>query len=76
MNSGKCIDVYIMSKNCKMCAVWEERKNNLEYDYDHWKTEHFDSNECEINHTKSSGSMEAAGAVEIFSRSVKRNGLQ
>ena len=75
MNSGKCIDVHVMSKNCKKCAVWEERKNNPEFDYDQWKTEHFASDECEINHSKSSGVMEAAGAVEIFSRSVEKNGL-
>ena len=61
MNSGKCIDVHVMSKNCKKCAVWHERKNDPEYDYDQWKAEHFDSGECEINHSKSSGAMESAG---------------
>ena len=75
MNSGKCIDVHVMSKNCKKCAVWHERQNDPEYDYDQWKAEHFDSGECEINHSKSSGAMEAAGAVVLFSRSVKKNSL-
>ena len=60
-----------MSKYCEKCAVWHERKTDPEYDYDQWKVENFDSGECEINHSKSSGAMEAAGAVELFSRSVK-----
>ena len=63
-----------MSKLCKKCAVWEERKNNPEFDYDQWKEEHYASDECEINHSKSSGAMEAAGAVAIFSRSVEKMG--
>ena len=46
-----------MSNNCKN---------------DQWKVEDFDSGECEINHSKSSGAMEAVGAVELFSRSVKK----
>jgi hypothetical protein len=75
MNSGRCIDVHVMSKICKKCTVWQERKTDPEFDYDQWKEEHYASDECEINHTKSSGAMEAAGAVEIFSRSVGKNGL-
>ena len=42
-------------------------------------TEEYDSSlanhECQINHTKSSGAMEAAGAIEIFMRSVAKNNL-
>ena len=64
-----------MSKSCKKCSVWEKIKNNPDYDYDQWKAEHFKSDECEINHLKSSSAMDAAGAVEIFSRSIKKNGL-
>ena len=74
INRGRCIDVHVMSKSCKKCSVWEKRKNNPDYDYDQWKAEHFKSDQCEINHLKSSSAMDAAGAVDIFSRSIKKNG--
>lgn len=73
INSGKCIDVYVMSKSCKKCVVWEKRKNDPEYDYDQWKVEHYHNGEHAINHLKSLGAMESAGAVELFLRSVEKN---
>ena len=69
MSEGKCVDIHVLSKHCKRCKIWEQKKNTPEYEQ--WKTTH----QCYINHEKSSGSMEAAGAVEIFQRSIQKNKL-
>ena len=53
-------------KKLQKCAVWHERKNDPEYDYDQWKAEHFDSGECEINHSKSSGAMGGCRCCSII----------
>ena len=39
--------------------------------YNCWKANH----KCHLNHSKSSGAMEGAGVVEIFSRSVNNYGV-
>ena len=75
MNNGRCIDAHVMSKHCKLCGIMERRKNNDDFDYKTWKIQHEESEKCEVNHTKSSGAMEATGAVEIFRRSVEKYGL-
>ncbi|XP_065680580.1 uncharacterized protein LOC136094527 [Hydra vulgaris] len=69
-DNKKVLDVHVMSKFCKSCAVWKKKKNSLEYE--HWKANH----RCDINHSKSSGAMESAGAIEIFHSSVEKYGLR
>ena len=69
ISSGKCLDTAVLSKHCKACHIWESRKGTPEYE--NWLASH----NCKINHKKSSGAMEAAGAVEIFCRSVDKHGL-
>lgn len=69
-DTGKCLDTQVMSKICKGCQHWEKKKGTQEYEQ--WKNEH----NCSINHTQSSGNMEAAGAIEIFKRSVPHLNLQ
>jgi hypothetical protein len=69
INKGKCIDAIVLSKHCRQCMIWEKRKGTPEYN--NWKVHHA----CNINHTKSSGAMESAGAVELFSRSIESNHL-
>ena len=66
---GKCIDSMVYSKKCKACQRWEQKKGTAEYDL--WKSGHC----CSINHEKSSGAMEAAGAIEIFCSSVDKHKL-
>ena len=39
--------------------------------YERWKIDHV----CQANHPKSSGTMEAAGAIQIFTRLVEKNNL-
>ena len=45
-------------------------RNNPDHNYEQWKIMREGSGKCEINHLKSSGFMESAGAVEIFRHSV------
>lgn len=68
--NGKCLDAHVMSKNCFGCKMWHKKKNSQ--GYNDWKANHV----CQANHIGSSGSMEAAGAKEIFHRSVDRNLLR
>ena len=64
------VDYHIMTKKCKPCQVWDKKKGTPEYDK--WKTEH----KCTINNKGSAGSMESAGAVAIFKRSVRKHKLR
>ena len=59
-----------IKKKCKSCEIWSKRKDND--GYDEWKTSH----QCKINHMKSAGSMESAGACTLFQRSVEKNKLR
>ena len=69
-NLGRqCIDIETKSRYCYGCRMWEGKKETLEYQI--WKLDHH----CQINHTKSPGAMESAGAVDMFSRSVIKNNL-
>ena len=49
--------------------MWASKKGSLQYD--RCAAEHV----CHINHQKSSGLMESAGAIEMFQRSVEKNNL-
>ena len=65
----KCVDVEAFSKFCIGCRMWETKKDSPRYDS--WKAQHI----CNINHVKSSGAMEEAGAVAMFHRSVEKKPL-
>ena len=69
VSNGKCINFHVMSKHCKQCRIWESKKGMDEYTT--WKEMH----NCNINHTTSSGSMEAVGAKEIYRRSIDKHKL-
>ena len=62
--NGKCLDYHVLSKKCKGCQHWEGKEESE--GYEQWKSDH----DCSINHKASSGAMEVAGAVKMFSRSV------
>ena len=70
ISNGKCIDTQTMSKNCKSCSYWDKRKTIP--GYDEWLATHH----CVLNHKGSAGSMESAGALEIFKRSVDLHRLR
>ena len=65
----KVVDIQAFSKHCKGCKMWNNKKGSPAYD--RWQADHI----CHINHTKSSGAMEAAGAIQMFKRSVENNNL-
>ena len=69
ISNGKCIDDHVLSEHCKGCQRWEAKKGTPEYVS--WKIDHV----CQANHIKSSGAMEAVGAIDIFSHSVKKHKL-
>ena len=69
VSNGKCIDADVMTKFCRGCAMWQKKKGTPAYN--RWKAEHV----CVINHTKSSGAMEGAGAVRMFERSIEKHNL-
>ena len=68
--TGKSIDYHVMSKSCKGCQAWSKRQDDP--NYNEWKN----NRNCHINHTKSLGAMEAAGAVTVFKRSLDKNNLR
>ena len=68
--NDKVIDYHVMSTKCKVCQIWNKKKESPEHDV--WKTEH----KCSINHKGSAGSMESAGAIEIFQRSINNHKLR
>ena len=70
VQTGKCLDVEVLSNICKGCKHWEGQKGAVEYEK--WKLSHA----CRINHTGSAGAMEAVGAVIIFSRSEEQRKLR
>ena len=66
---NKVIDVQAFSKHCLGCKLWSKSEGTAAYA--RWKSHHV----CNINHTKSSGAMEAAGAIEMFKRSIEKNNI-
>eukprot|EP00112_Aurelia_sp_Birch-Aquarium-sp1_P002653 Seg1297.4 transcript_id=Seg1297.4/GoldUCD/mRNA.D3Y31 product="hypothetical protein" protein_id=Seg1297.4/GoldUCD/D3Y31 len=67
--NGLCVDKHVMSKYCRLCQKWESKKGTTEYD--EWKLQHI----CKKNHPKSSGAMEGAGAIAMFTSSVQKHKL-
>ena len=60
--NGKCIDSYVVSKKCKGCSLWANEKNSP--GYQEWLTNHV----CQVNLSRSSGSMEPTGIANMFKR--------
>ena len=68
-SKGKVIDFHVLTKSCKSCQIWESRRDR--------KISQLEQiHKCPINHTKSAGAMEAAGAVSIFKQSVDKYKLR
>ena len=74
MDTGKCLDVAIMSKNCLGCKKLEEKNHADEYQV--LKAEHDISGKCTANYHGSSPAMETEGIKKIFSRSEQKYSLQ
>ena len=67
--SGKVLDTKVLSTNCKSCQTWKGKEGSIAYA--EWKEGHLAK--CGINHNGNAGSMEAAGMVDIFSRSLEKH---
>ena len=72
IDTGKCLDVEIMSNTCKECLIWKKKEGTPEYI--DWKASH--QSRCAINHSGSAGSMEPEGAKKIFGRSISKHDLK
>ncbi|KAE8737134.1 hypothetical protein FOCC_FOCC017406 [Frankliniella occidentalis] len=70
--SGKVLDVEVMSTVCFGCFNYKGPKEGPTYD--EWKEGH--EAECSVNHEASSGMMEVEGMVKIFKRSEARAGVR
>ena len=66
------VEVLDYAVKTMVCAECKAHKNDN--DFELWYEGH--ANKCQINHEGSSGSMEAVGAVEIFSRSIATRQLK
>ena len=72
MDTGRCIDVEVLTKVCHTCQRHEPEKNN---NAEHvWQAEH--ARKCKANYTGSAPAMETAGVTRIFSRSEEVNNLR
>ena len=69
-SQGKCLDVEIMSKKCKACQRWKGKAETPPFIK--WKEAHM----CKINYEGSAGSMESAGVMAIYHRSISKHGLR
>lgn len=72
VKSGKVLDTEVLSLSCKSCQFWKNKKNTVEYA--EWMEKH--EGKCNINHTGTSGSMEAEGMKSIFMRSEKKHSVK
>ena len=70
ISNGKVVDYEVLSKVCLQCKYWGKQKKGQQFE--EWKLHH----NCSINHTGSAGSMEVAGVVHMFQRSVSTKKLR
>ena len=70
ISNGKVVDYDVRSKVCNECQYWKNRESHV--GYEQWKLSH----NCCINHIGSAGSMEAAGVLDIYKRSIESRNLR
>ena len=71
MDTGKVLDVEIMSRFCKSCAVHHHLPENSE-NYIQWKADHIN---CKANFKGSAPDIEQEGAFRIFQRPKEERNL-
>lgn len=72
LDTGKILDIAVMSRYCKGCKSRENLKKTNNFAYETWRLNH----DCQLNHVGSAGAMEVTGAKQIFSRSIAKHGLR
>ena len=73
VRTGEVLDYSLKSLSCHECQSHEHDHKDSDQ-YKKWLQKHRDY--CHINHEGSSGSMEVAGAIEIFTRSIETRALK
>ena len=71
VDSGKVLDICILSKSCKSCTRMSSIMKSDPAHYEKWKASHT----CNRNYSGSSPNMEKIGAIKIFERSLERHKL-
>ena len=72
--SGKVLDYVLYERMCNKCIWWtEDLKNDKPEEYSEFWKKH--CNECLANYSGSSQSIESAGALEIWGRSLEKHQL-
>lgn len=71
-HTGKIVDLVVKSAYCKLCEMWESKKNQA--DYEEWKEAH--ESVCTANHSGSAGKMEVDSMIEMFKRSEDLHGVK
>ena len=61
VDTGKCLDLEILSNTCKGCRHWEIKDKSSD-EYAKWKLNHT----CKINHVGSAGAIEPVGLAEYL----------
>jgi len=72
MDTGKCLDVEILSKVCHACQKYENEED--EEDKRLWQANH--QGICKANYKGSAPAMETEGLKRIFERSEEKNKLR
>ena len=71
VDTGKCVDIEVLSNFCEGCSYWED-KDRTTREFVLWQEKH----SCKANHRGSAGAMEPLGAGRIFQRSEAIHGLR
>ena len=71
MDTGKVVDVEVLTKFCKLCKMHEDDDSPENVA---WKTDH--QAKCKANFQGSAPAMEREGALRLFKRSVNSNKLR
>lgn len=74
LQTGKILDIEVMSRYCKACALKEDLRKTDQNAYDKWMKSH--QAHCKLNHIGSAGAMEITGVTRIFNRSIEKRGLR
>ena len=67
-DTGKVLDVEVMSRYCNACVMREKLKLTDSAKYEQYQLPHV----CGINHRGSAPAMEKDGAANIFNRSINK----
>ena len=72
MDSGKVLDVEVMSRVCRGCSLNQNLAKKDPTAYVQWKNSHI----CKMNYIGSASGMECEGANRIFQRSIEKHKLK